>query len=396
MLGNLYRRFKINLNRLADGGIRTCNRVLMNTLRMPSPTLQGIAQRIARVIGDLCWLVIQFPRLDVYRMPGSEWVVIYAGSQRGLRELKYLIFGGDVEAEMIGRVPLWKLQQWSQNWLKDEANLVICESGRIHPGRPKSRLMFLMPCEINQVVNTLQEKQIMLSGQDRKSLRQKIHKAEHAGFSYRFSQAETDLQDFYLRIYRPYILSRHGERAFIGTLDSQRRSWFRHGGLILVTLKEEVIGGTICYAAYDTVFDIEGGYLHTDKRLEHHGVNAFINWCVIDWAVKQGLKRYNLGISNAWRSDSTFTFKRRWGADVTRSLLIHPTWVFLMDNPPEALIAHLNKQGLVSENQGGFYSVLLQPRLSDEEMQAAVARSRSEGLQGIAVIQADAQPFLMS
>lgn len=379
MMGRLYRAFKRRLNWLAEriGGL--CDKLLMEVYELPGALRPG-AHRLARWLGALCWLVIHFPRLDVYELSGREWTVRFVGSPRGLRELKRLLFADQaVEVRDAGRVALWQLPRAAQGWLR-AVDLVVCESGRINPWKPRAPLHICIPTQVTQVLDISGEAEALLAGNARKSLRQRVRKAQKAGFVYRFSRSESDLADFHERIYKPFIQARHGERAALGTLESQRNSWFRRGGLLLIALGDEIVAGTLCYTAGRTVYDIEGGYLHTDPRCAPHGMNALLNWYLIDWARQRGITTYNMGISNAWRSDGPFTFKRRWGARVRRSQMICPDWHLLLDDPPLTLVEHLNAAGLITEVAGQFFSAQIG---APADMPAAQAAAQEAGLAGV-------------
>jgi hypothetical protein len=112
-------------------------------------------------------------------------------------------------------------------------------------------------------------------------------------------------------------------------------------------------------------------------------MNALLNWYLIDWSKQRGVTSYNMGISNAWRSDGPFTFKRRWGARVRCSQMICPDWHFLLDDPPPALLDHLNAAGMITEVAGKFFSVQIGAPATTPEALAAATEAGLDGVVGV-------------
>src|SRR5262249_36533357 len=158
------------------------------------------------------------------------------------------------------------------------------------------------------------------------SLRNRLNKASKEGFAYYFSQSDADFDFFHHTLFEPYIRDQHGELAVIEPYDEHYRL-FKRGGLIFVTYNGEKVGAQLGFLSGETYMHVETGYLHRDERLKKYGVNPFITWAGIQWAKQNGAGIYDIGVSNAWRTDGVFAFKRRLGAKVVRAKMVDQRWV---------------------------------------------------------------------
>lgn len=388
MQGRLYRRLKSLLNSWVERLIEPCNQILQDFWCLPWYPAQRVAHGAARLLGDLIWLIVNFPRLNVYELTDDKKTIIFAGSQRALKDINHLLFEPLVEAHEIGRIGLWQISRRSAVWFDEGVDLVVCELGRWTLWRPQAPLHFTTPKSVTQLMDISDDFEALFSGNKRKNIRVQITKALKAGFSYRVSHSEADFEDLYQRLFLPYIQDRHGSLAIIDSHDSQYQV-FKKGALVLITWNSETVGGRVGYMTHETYMDVEGGYLHTDPRLKPYGVNAFITWASMKWAKDQGAKIYDIGISNAWRSDGVFTFKRRLGTHVVRPKMIYRRWHFLAKTLSPEFCDQLNQIGFISEVNGHFYGVHLHTSaqaLSDDEIKDIRISWADEGIDGIIIV----------
>ncbi len=178
----LYRRTKVWLNYLLDRIIDQCSTFLVDVYRFPWPGVQNIAQGIARYVGDVSWLLRDFPRLSAYKLAGENWTVIFVGGETGMREICHLFFEDEVDRQGLGRIALWKLSAQTRQWLAEGVDLVICELSRIHPNRPEAPITFDVPTWINQVLTIPEPVESLISGKKFATERHRLNKAKRLGF----------------------------------------------------------------------------------------------------------------------------------------------------------------------------------------------------------------------
>jgi hypothetical protein len=395
ILLRLYRHSKAKLNYLLDRIIDLCDMVLMDAHRLPWSAAQNTAKKIARYVGDISWLLRAFPRLSAYELAGTDWKIIFAGTDEDLLEIRHLFFPEEeVTQQELGRIAVWRLSGQTQRWLAEGIDLVICELGRIHPNRPKALITFTVPTWIQQVLAIPEPLESLIAGKKSATERHRLNKAKRTGFSYRFGQSKADFDHFYYHMYLPYVKTRHGDLALTAPYQDQWQRWFVRGGLVLAIQHDKPLAGVLCYIANNTCFDIERGVLGADPQLFKQGIETVITWYAIAWAHGQGAKTYDMGGTHAWHSNGSFNAKRRWGAHVVRRKRIYGTWTFLARNLSPSLQDHLNRLGFITETDGKFYGVLLNSDTNaaeETDLHNKLSAAHKQGLTGLAVVSPNAE-----
>ncbi len=389
MLG--LKQIKAWFNYVLDRVIDLCNMFLMDAYQLPWPVAQTTAHQLARYIGDLCWLISNFPRVSVYELTGPDWRIVFVGEDEGRKEISHLFFDEEVRQRELGRMALWSLSVQSQRWLAEGVDLVICELSRIHNNFRKVSFTFAVPSWIQQVVDIPETLEVLISGGERRSLRHRIHRAKKAGFTYRFSQSKSDFDHFYCHMYLPFVKSRHADLALVTPYHHQWRRWFKRGGLIIANQNNKPVAGVLCYISNGTCFPIEEGVLEADTRIIRQDINTFLIWSAAAWAHEQDARTLDLGGSHAYRSNGAFAYKRRWRARVARRKRIYSTWTFLAQNPSPSLQDHINRLGFITEIDGGFYGVLLSNDampVSEDEIAEELKAAERDGLDGLVLVTA--------
>jgi hypothetical protein len=395
-LYQLYRRAKLWLNYCLDRIIDLCDLVLMDAYQLPWSTGQSVAKHIARYVGDISWLLRAFPRLPVYKLIGTDWTIIFVGTEPSLKEIRALFFEEARQQEM-GRIALWKLSAQSQQWLAEGVDLVVCELSRIHPWPPKAVLTFSVPTWIQQSLALPEPLETLLSGRVMKSVRHNLNRAQKGAFSWYFSRAKEDFDHFHYNMYLPYIENRHGQRALTAAYEDQWQRWFARGGLIIVTQNNRRVGGLLCYIKSNTCFAIEVGVLQGDPDLIGQGIKIASDWFAVNWAYQQGARVYDMGGTRPWRSNGVFIYKSRWRAKVVERKRIYGVWTFLADKLSSSLQNHLNELGFISELDGKFYRALLSTdstSLTETDVEKELSTIGGQGLDGLVVISANSKPII--
>jgi hypothetical protein len=236
----------------------------------------------------------------------------------------------------------------------------------------------------------------LIAGENSKTLRQRINKCVKAGYTYRFSRSWEDFDLFYHRLYRPFVLSRHGVRALVTPCDFQWNLWIKSagGGLVFVTHDERVIAGTICVVADGVCYDMEMGVLDGDPAIFQAGINTFLLWCGLKWAKEQGAQYYNMGPTPGWQFRSSFDWKAKWRARVVREEGISRQWRFYAQSVSASLAKRICEIGFICEKRSGFYSIVLEQSagsVTKVDLAQRVDFAKKKGLDGVCVVAPNAQ-----
>ncbi len=401
LLVRLLRRGKQLPYRLFDRTIDLSDKFLMGIYRLPRPIPPSLGKPIARCIGDISWWLRDFPSLPAWKLITPNWTIIFVGRKKGLRFMCHLFYDENVEPQELERVAIWKLPTETRQWLTKGADLVVCELSRLHPNRPRAPITFTVPTWINQVLTIPESLETVLAGTRREDIRRRVNKLRKAGFTSRFSQSKHDFDDFYHRMYVPFVKTRHGDLASFTPYEVLWQWWFTsgRGGLILAMQDNKPVAGVICHVAEDTCYSIEAGVLEGDADIWQQGINGFLNWCVLVWGQKRGAKLLNMGGTRPWRSNGPFKWKARWGGRVVRRQRPYDTWTFLARNPSTPLQDRLNELGLISEVDGKFYSVWVNGgarSLAQTNVKQELIQAQKQGLDGLLVVSASSAPRICS
>ncbi len=349
------------LKRLLSNFINFCDRVLTadGPLLVAGERTRWL--RLLTTLGDVAWYVRDWPRLSVYRFGRDGWRVIFVGSEESCRELREDLFGAADKPLAFKRVWLANLQRRVDEWLAGEADLVICEVSRIQAHRLKAPLAFTIPVWVTQVLALPEKADDLLAGSRHKSLRQRIQRCLKQPLDWHITRDPADFDFFYERMYRPFILARHGDTAMLTSAADLSGRWMtdERGGLLLITLEGKPVAGTTVYRMNQVALSSEGGLLDADPALWQMGLNTMIDWYFICWAQQQGMKWVDLGSNRPWCSDGAFGHKAEWGAQVSPSTYIQPNWRFLAHELPAGLRDCLNQKGLIAERGADCWRVVL-------------------------------------
>jgi hypothetical protein len=386
LLLRIAKRFKIVINFFLDRITDLCNYLIFWAAIFPTP-IQNLIKTISYFIGNLVLWLVNFPRMDAYKLTGKEWSITFVGSREGLQAAQELFFEAqESTTQVLERVKVWKLPEQSKDWLAGGADLVICELSRLTPWKPSAVYSFSGPDWIMQIIDLPASPEEILVGRRISSQRKRILKLEKNGFSYHYSRAREDFLFFYHHMYLPFVNARHGSQALIVPLEDQHNRWFKAGGLILVTESNQPVAGAIVIRTGKICYNIEMGVLRGAPELMEAGVIAFLDWSTIQWCYTQSAKQLCLGGSQAYCSNGSFDSKTKWGARVVRQKRVNPLWFYLSDHLPDSLRERMNQIELVSEQKGKFYcTYIAEP--DAEDLERKVQEALRQGLSGLALVQ---------
>ena len=328
-------------------------------------------------------------RVNVKRLAGLEWSVIYIGNGTMLEALSTMLFPKQPNVDELSRVYLWQVPALVQRFT-DEGNLVVCELNEIlRWSFTGLKTSFIVPIWIKQVLEEIDRPMEDILGFMHKDMRRNIRKVEKQGFSYRLTQEKEDFDFFYYKMYLPYIKLRHDGQGM--SLDNYESAYdfIKKGKLILIMDSQDPVCGGIFRLDGDMCVGQIMGVLDADYDLVKRGVNVALYWSMLNWARAHGAKRINFGSSRAFTSDGVFNFKRQWGTRVYFHKDKHTQWSFYAQKLPENFQGYLNKLGFITRCDGKGYRVIingLEESSSTADFTRELKQAAACGLSGLVVI----------
>jgi len=162
-------------------------------------------------------------------------------------------------------------------------------------------------------------------GQD--DWRRAVSKRERQWFSARrkerawgfeVSEDEDAFRFFYRRMHLPTMRSRHGARTRSEPEDSALECLFRTGLLAFATVDGERVSGVLCRRSADgaTLTIRLLGVLDGAEKMYEIGALKALYHLLLEWADAHGVRRLDLGGTEAWFGRGLFQWKRRFAPRV--------------------------------------------------------------------------------
>ena len=300
--------------------------------------------------------------MSVYRFQGNRWNIIFIGSKEYLVEIPPLFFKNEsVQPELIDRVALWKIKKKAHDLLKENADLVICESSGLLHYNFSSKIVFTYPNWVNLQIQIPEKLEDFLAGPVLEDKRRQINKANRFSTGWYYTQAEEDYKFFHYKMYLPFISSRHEERAMLTNYEDQYRNWLRKGGVVMITENEEPIAGLICVKTGNVMYAIEAGIILEKYEKAKYSIFTYLMWAAIQWAHQKNAKFFDLGGCRALVSNLSFRSKKRWGGKVIKHQRAFVNYTCLADNISQDLREYINELGFFTEVRRKFYRIFLTP-----------------------------------
>jgi hypothetical protein len=368
------------------------NLALKLTAKQESWARNGLIRAII-IASQLGRLAMTMLRVNVKRLKGPDWTIVYLGEEFSVEELRHVMFSSPAGVDHLGRVFLWQVPALVRKFVND-GEFVVCELNRLVPWHPQARYVCTVEPWVKQILDIARPLDDILAGMNQ-NMRRNIRKLQRAGFSYRFTREPADLDLLYHQMYLPYITSRHEARAIVAKY-YEVEYILDKGGLIMVEYQGQPVSGMGCKVLGDTCHaDVLG--VHKDRfDLAGRGAIPSVFWFMLDWAKGKGLRSFDLGGSRARLADGVFNFKRQWGTHLGAPLTPHTNWTFIAERISPNLCRFINTQGFLGRLDGKWQVVMFETpevHLSPEEIKHTRRRAQQAGVADVQVLRhQDAHP----
>lgn len=125
---------------------------------------------------------------------------------------------------------------------------------------------------------------------------------------------ESSLSTFYHQMYLPNSVARFGKLAVTNDFEQIRKRLRRGGFLLFITRKGERIAGALCCVEKQRLIGYRCGVVNGDEKILECGAMTAVYYFLVDYAVKNGLREFDLLDSMPFLVDGVYHYKASWGA----------------------------------------------------------------------------------
>ncbi len=345
--------------------------------------------KVLVTVSHLGRLVMTRLRVNVKRLEGADWSVIYVGEEFSVEELRHVLFSSPAAVTHLDRVFLWQVPALVRRFSND-GEFVLCELNRLIRWCPRVRYAFSPSSWVRQVLDISRPMDDIAAGMNQ-NLRRNVRKMQETGFTCEYTQEPAKFDVFYYKMYRPYISARHGNRAIVSKYYEKRHE-FDRGGLMLVKHKGQLVTGMLYQIFGNTCRLGSMGVYEENSHLVNKGAIVALYWFMLDWARRQGFHALDFGTSRARLSDGVFNFKRQWGTSLQAPLPAHTNWLFAAQTITPDLCRFINAQGFLGLVDGEWRAVMFEtPEVhpAKDEVECIRRMAQKAGVAGVLILPCD-------
>ena len=203
----------------------------------------------------------------------------------------------------------------------------------------RKHFRFYVPCWIGGEIDLAEAVRHIRAS---KNAKEDLRRIRRDGITYEIAQGTAAFDKFYVDMYRPYIATVYGERAFAMSYD-EMLSQVARSELFLVKRGTEPVAGVII------IYEARGprawslGVKNGDRALVKAGMLRALDYLLVSYLAENGHARVHMGASRPFLKDGVLRHKRRIGLRISdstpRGFALQPTArsraarAFLTNNP---------------------------------------------------------------
>ena len=264
-------------------------------------------QRLALALADH-----STARLPVELQQGPEGTLLVAGTSRWCRYLPERFFGGPApHRRLLGHVPVWCLPKVMERWLPRVdlaiARVTVLAMGHFPAGRQLHVPEWV--CTVASVPSSAR-----FPAATRRGRKQRLILKQ--GLSWRFSHDPSELGTFIARDYRPYILQRYGQEAYLRS-ERWMRQRFRRGALIWIERGDQPLAAALVEQRVPSLHYLAAACCHGDPSHLDTGAIGATYLASFDLSRELGCTQVDLRNTRPSPADGLLAQKLAWGGVIT-------------------------------------------------------------------------------
>jgi hypothetical protein len=259
--------------------------------------------------------------------PAGPLTAAYFGTGRSLGYLSHLLYEAPCQPQPAGKVMLPQLRQTVARLRADNDLIFVELPYTFLLGWSGQNGATTMPW-LRQIVVINRRSWAQIEADFPKSqYRAEMRRLRREKFTYRISRAPADFDDFYYKMYLPYITQRFGPLTAV-TPYNGLKCYFDRGWLLQVLAGQEVIAAELQYKRSDHLHVRSFGIVESETDWLKCGVSSAFYYFALKEAVQQGYYAVDLGLTRPFLSDGVLRYKSKWSPVVSYgSTLYQGLWI---------------------------------------------------------------------
>jgi hypothetical protein len=289
------------------------------------------------------------------RMDGHLGTLLVAGVEHEVYYLIQRFFEGEYQRKSLGKVPLWSLVSTLKE-LRTTVDLTIARIDRL-----SCRLLFgadylAVPEWVGSMLTVPEDLESLVRNND--SLKSDLRIVDRNKLTPSISEAEEDFEEFYHRMYVPFICNRHGTQAFIRHFYWMRRA-FHQGGILWVLRGGQRISGVLFRRRGNMIQSLAMGTANGQWDLVKKGANFATDLYIVKYSKKLGFKLIEFGGSRPSLNDGVLRYKRKWGMNLVDKQDNWYNYLVYWNRFNESVTSFFSNNPLIFRDNGGLSAISL-------------------------------------
>lgn len=287
------------------------------------------------------------------RFNADPGTLLVAGSEDGVDYLTCCFFEDAPQRKSVGKVPLWNLASTLKR-LRTSVDLTIARVDRLSARLFLGADYLAVPEWVGSIL-TVPEDFAKLTRANQ-SLKTDLRTVHRNGLTFEVTKAEEDFEEFYYKMYVPFIRKRHGKKAFIRNVYWMRRA-FHRGGLLWVLQGNQRISGLLFRRRGTVIQSLAMGTANGEWEHIKAGGNIATDLFLIEHAKKLGCKLIDFGGSRPSLNDGVLRYKRKWTVNLIEKQDSYYDFLVYWNHLNKSVISFLSNTPLIFRHNSGLSAI---------------------------------------
>lgn len=350
---------------------------------------ERIPWRLHWVLGPLVYIYTVFnevrPRFwiaESHDRSGGGAAVLCASQGRNRSYLLHQFLGDAYCERCLGRKWLWDIPKIAAGEGRGCCMVAVSTLGRFRGLLKPGRWLYVPGWVAGDIDLPLSPRVLQTE-----TVRSDLRKIQKKSLQFRVTREIADFDDFYDRMYVPYVAHAHGDSAVIAPHEAMRAN-FKDCELLLVLQEGNSIAGMLISYSQATPRLCSMGIRDANRDFVRDGAIGALYHFSLRYLQEKGFGKVNLGLSRSFLLDGVLRYKKKLGLRLSRA---GKEW-FAVRVLEDSEVARrlLRETPVVFESDGALYGAVFADAkadpFSDEDFERLDKQFFMEGLSRLLVV----------